>query len=47
MARAGTVSESWALSQPNQSGHHEATVLVAALKQNGAQLDTEKFVATF
>jgi branched-chain amino acid transport system substrate-binding protein len=28
-------------------GYVDATVLVAALKQNGAQLDTEKLVATF
>jgi branched-chain amino acid transport system substrate-binding protein len=28
-------------------GYVDATVLIAALKQNGAQLDTEKLVATF
>jgi ABC-type branched-subunit amino acid transport system substrate-binding protein len=28
-------------------GYVDATVLVAALKQNGAQLDNEKLVATF
>ena len=28
-------------------GYVDATVLVAALKQNGTQLDTEKLVATF
>jgi len=28
-------------------GYVDGTVLIAALKQNGAQLDTEKLVATF
>jgi branched-chain amino acid transport system substrate-binding protein len=28
-------------------GYVDATVLIAALKQNGAQLDTEKLVAAF
>ena len=28
-------------------GYVDGTVLIAALKQNGAQLDTEKSVATF